>query len=85
MDALKIMTGLLNAQPWPVRCKYIIHIEEKHVTIQAGAKQFVARELDGGQVELLYEIALHEANRERLFPELAAKRVLEILQRGTEL
>ena len=85
MSPLEIMLGLLNVQPWAVRCKYVIERAEKHVTIQSGARQFVARELDGGQIELLYEVALHEVTRERLAPEAAAMRVLEILQRRTEL
>ena len=85
MTALDLMLGLLNAQPWAVRRQIAIHQAEKHVTMHRGATQVVARELPDGQIELLYEVALHQATREHLVPELAAKRALEILRRCTEL
>jgi hypothetical protein len=79
------MLGLLNAEPWNVRSQIAIHKAEKHVTMRRGATQVVARELPDGQIELLYEVALHEVIRQQLVPELAAKRALEILRRCTEL
>jgi len=85
MSALESMLGLLNAEPWSVRCQIAIHKAEKHITMHRGATQVVARELPDGQIELLYEVALHEVTRERLAPQLAAKRALEILRRCTEL
>jgi len=85
VSALETMLGLLNAQAWELRCQIVIHKAEKHATMRRGATQVVARELPDGQIELMYEVALHEVTRQQLAPELAAKRALEILRRCLEM
>jgi hypothetical protein len=81
MAALDRVLGLLEAQPWSVRCRFTVRREERRLTVQRGSMHAVAREVAGGQVEVVYEHALHEATRERVSPEVAVRLLLAVVGR----
>ncbi len=81
MGALDVMLSLLAAQPWSMRCRFTLRHNDRGVTVYCGAMQATARAVAEGQIEVVYEHALHEATRERVSPEVAARLLLAILQR----
>lgn len=81
MGALDRVLGLLGAQPRPVRSRFTLRRDGTGVVVQRGGMQAVAREIGNGQVEVLYEHALHETTWERVSPEVAARLLLAVMQR----
>jgi hypothetical protein len=81
MGALDVVLGVLQSQPWPVRCRFTVCRDGNRATVDRGGMQAVVREVDDGRVEVVYEHALHEATHERLAPEAAARLLLAVMQR----
>ena len=82
MGSLDAVLGLLESQPWPVRCRFTARRTGRRATvaIHRAGNQVGLLEHDDGTVEVVYEHALHQVTRERVSAGVATQLVLALVQ-----
>ena len=81
MGPLDTVLRILESQPWAVRCRFTIRRDGRSATIYKGKVDVVVREMKDGEIEVIYEHAIHEITRERVSPEVAARLLLALIKR----
>jgi hypothetical protein len=82
-SALDAVLGALESQPWPLQSRFTVRRDGPCAAFlcnRSGA-QTIVRELDHGELEVIYEHALHAVTHKTVSQEAAVRLLLAILAR----